>query len=315
MAATRRIWVDTDTASDDAVALVMAFKNPRIAVAGISVVAGNVPLPQATQIALYTAEICGAKVPIHAGADRALVRSFVTAQNVHGSDGMGDIGLPLHGRTPTSSSGVEALIDAFRKDPGGMDLVTLGPLTNVALAIRAEPKFASWVRRCVMMGGTGVLPGNVTPLAEFNFWVDPEAAQIVFESGMPLEMVGWDVSVADAVIPDELAAEIRALGPLGEFCVDPQRVLREFCRTETKLNGFDLPDPIAMAVAIEPDMVTREANLRVEISLGTGHERGQTIVDHLGGTKRPPNCRVVYRVDHGRFIKMLKDACVASPAR
>ncbi|MFZ9729573.1 MAG: nucleoside hydrolase [Candidatus Limnocylindrus sp.] len=311
MAATRRIWVDTDTASDDAVALVMAFKNPGVEVAGISVVAGNVPLPQATQIALYTAEICGAKVPIHAGADRAIVRSFVTAQNVHGSDGMGDIGLPLHGRTPTSTAGVEALIDAFRKSPGQMDLVTLGPLTNVALAVRAEPKFASWVRRCVMMGGTGVLPGNVTPLAEFNFWVDPEAAQIVFESGMPLEMVGWDVSVADAVISDDLAAEIRAIGPLGEYVVDPQRVLREFCRTETKLNGFDLPDPIAMAVAIEPDMVTKEATLRVEISLGTGHERGQTIVDHLGGTKRAPNCRVVYRVDRERFIKMLKDACVA----
>ena len=309
MATPRRMWIDTDTASDDAVAMVMAFKNPNVEVVGVSVVAGNVPLEQATQIALYTAEICGAKVPIHAGANRALVRTFVTAQNVHGSDGMGDIGLPLHGRTPTTTNGVQEMIEAFRAAPSTMDLVTLGPLTNVALAVRAEPKFASWVRRCVMMGGTGVLPGNVTPLAEFNFWVDPEAAHIVFESGMPLEMVGWDVSVADAVIPDDLAAEIRALGPLGEYCVDPQRVLREFCRTETKLNGFDLPDPIAMAVAIEPDMVTREAQLRVEISLGTGHERGQTIVDHLGGTKRDPNCRVVYRVDRERFVKMLKDAC------
>ncbi len=309
MTAVRRIWVDTDTASDDAVALVMAFKNPSVEVVGISVVAGNVPLDQATQIALYTAEICGVKVPIHAGADRALVRSFVTGQHAHGSDGMGDIGLPLGGRTPTSTAGVEALIDAFRKSPGQMDLVTLGPLTNLALAIRAEPKFSSWVRRCVMMGGTGVLPGNVTPLAEFNFWVDPEAAQIVFESGIPLEMVGWDVSVADAVIQDSLAAEIRALGPLGEFCVDTQKALREFCRTETKLDGFDLPDPIAMAVAIAPDAVTREAHLRVEIALGEGHVRGQTIVDHLGVTKREPNCRVVYRVDRERFISMLKAAC------
>jgi purine nucleosidase len=309
MAAARRFWIDTDTASDDAVAMVMAFKNPTVEVVGISVVAGNVPLPQATQIALYTAEICGAKVPIHAGADRALVRSFVTAQNVHGSDGMGDIGLPLGGRTPTSTDGVQALINAFRANPGTMDLVTLGPLTNVALAIRAEPKFASWVRRCVMMGGTGVLPGNVTPLAEFNFWVDPEAAQIVFESGMPLEMVGWDVSVADAVISDSLAAEIRALGPLGAFCVDIQKVLREFCRNETKLDGFDLPDPIAMAVAIEPDMVTSEAHLRVEIMLGEGHVRGQSMVDHLGGTKREPNCRVVYRVDRERFVGALKAAC------
>ena len=176
MSSRRRIWIDTDTASDDAVAMVMAFKNPGVEVVGVSVVAGNVPLEQATQIALYTAELCGAKVPIHAGANRALVRTFVTAQNVHGRDGMGDIGLPLHGRTPTSAAGVEALIDAFRAAPGTMDLVTLGPLTNIALAVRAEPKFASWVRRCVMMGGTGVLPGNVTPLAEFNFWVDPEAA-------------------------------------------------------------------------------------------------------------------------------------------
>ena len=148
MATARRFWIDTDTASDDAVAMVMAFKNPAVEVVGISVVAGNVPLDQATQIALYTAEICGAKVPIHAGASRALVRSFVTAQNVHGSDGMGDIGLPLGGRTPTSTDGVQALINAFRANPGTMDLVTLGPLTNVALAIRAEPKFASWVRRC-----------------------------------------------------------------------------------------------------------------------------------------------------------------------
>ena len=312
MTAARRFWIDTDTASDDAVALVMAFKNPAVEVAGISVVAGNVPLDQATQIALYTAEICGAKVPIHAGASRALVRSFVTAQNVHGSDGMGDIGLPLGGRTPTSTDGVQALINAFRANPGTMDLVTLGPLTNVALAIRAEPKFASWVRRCVMMGGTGVLPGNITPLAEFNFWVDPEAAQIVFESGMPLEMVGWDVSVADAVISDALAAEIRALGSLGAFCVDIQKVLREFCRNETKLDGFDLPDPIAMAVAIEPDIVTSEAHRRVEIMLGEGHVRGQSMVDHLGGTKREPNCRVVYRVDRERFVGALKSACSAS---
>ena len=119
----------------------------------------------------------------------------------------------------------------------------------------------------------------------------------------------WDVSVADAVISDDLAAEIRALGPLGEYCVDSQRVLREFCRTETKLDGFDLPDPIAMFVAIEPDAATREAHRRVEISLGTGHERGQTIVDHLGGTKREPNCRVVYRVDRERFVAALKAAC------
>jgi purine nucleosidase len=309
MSSRRRLWIDTDTASDDAVALLMALRHPAAEVVGISVVAGNVPLPQAVQCALYTVELAGAKVPVHAGADRSLVRPFTTAQFVHGEDGMGDIGLPLSGRTPASHDGVQAMIEAFRRAPGELDLVALGPLTNLALALRAEPQFASWVRRCVVMGGTGVLPGNITPLAEFNFWIDPEAAQILFESGIAVEMVGWDVSVADAVIDDALAAEIRAIGPLGEFCIDIQRVLRRFCEASSKLAGFDWPDPIAMAVALEPDIVTREAHRRVEIMLGDGHVRGQSSVDHLGATKREPNCRVVYRADRERFIAMVKAAC------
>ncbi|MBU6256359.1 MAG: nucleoside hydrolase, partial [Chloroflexi bacterium] len=192
--------------------------------------------------------------------------------------------------------------------PGELELVALGPLTNLALAIRIEPQFARWVKRCVIMGGTGVLPGNITPLAEFNWWVDPEAVHIVLESGMQVEMVGWDVSVADAVIEDSLAAELRALGPLGEFSIDIQRVLRKFCEESSKLKGFDWPDPIAMAVALEPDIVTSEAHRRVEVSLGLGHERGQTIVDHLDNTKREPNCRVVYRVDRQRFIDLARAA-------
>ena len=200
------------------------------------------------------------------------------------------------------------MIEAFRKEPGELELVALGPLTNLALAIRIEPQFASWVKRCVIMGGTGVLPGNITPLAEFNWWVDPEAVHIVLESGMKVEMVGWDVSVADAVIEDDLAAELRALGPLGQYSIDIQRILRKFCEESSKLKGFDWPDPIAMAVALEPDIASSEATLRVEVSLGLGHERGQTIVDHLGNTKREPNCRVVYRVDRERFINMIRTA-------
>ena len=122
------------------------------------------------------------------------------------------------------------------------------------------------------------------------------------------EMVGWDVSLADSVIDTELAEELRSLGPLGQFSIDIQQSLRAFIRDVTGRTGFDWPDPIAMAVALEPDIATSEAHRRVEVSLGLGHERGQTIVDHLGNTKREPNCRVVYRVDRERFVEMARAA-------
>jgi purine nucleosidase len=221
---------------------------------------------------------------------------------------MGDIGLPLKSRTATSNDAIHAMIEAFRKEPGELELVALGPLTNLALAIRIEPQFASWVKRCVIMGGTGVLPGNATPLSEFNWWIDPEAVHIVLESGMKVEMVGWDVSLADSVIDTDLAEELRNLGPLGQFSIDIQKSLRRFIQEVTGRTGFDWPDPIAMAVALEPDIASSEAHRRVEVSLGLGHERGQTIVDHLGNTKREPNCRVVYRVDRERFIEMTRKA-------
>jgi len=184
MSPTRRMWIDTDTASDDVVAIVMALKHPNTEVVGMSIVIGNVPVELGVQNALYTVELCGKSIPVHAGAEMPLVRPFATAQHVHGADGMGDIGLPLKGRKATSNNAVHEMIEAFRKEPGELELVALGPLTNLALAIRIEPKFASWVKRCVIMGGTGVLPGNITPLAEFNWWVDPEAVHIVLESGM-----------------------------------------------------------------------------------------------------------------------------------
>ena len=308
MSPNRRLWIDTDTASDDAVAIVMALRHPNTEVVGMSVVIGNVPVEMGVQNALYTAELCGKSVPVHAGAALPLVRAFATAQHVHGADGMGDIGLPLKGRAATSDDAVKAMIEAFRKEPGELELVALGPLTNLALAVRIEPQFASWVKRCVIMGGTGVLPGNATPLSEFNWWIDPEAVHIVLESGMKVEMVGWDVSLADSVIGTELAEEMRSLGPLGQFSIDIQKSLRRFIQEVTGRTGFDWPDPIAMAVALEPDIATSEAHLRVEVSLGLGHERGQTIVDHLGNTKREPNCRVVYRVDRERFIDMIRTA-------
>lgn len=305
---TQKMWIDTDTASDDAVALILALKSKSTEVLGISIVAGNVPIDLGVQAALYTLEMCGAKTPVHVGAHKPLVRNFSSAQNVHGSDGMGDIGLKLSGRKPTSTHAISEMIATFRARPNEIDLVTLGPLTNIALVLSIEPQFAKWVRRCVIMGGTGALPGNVTVASEFNVWADPEAARIVFDSGLPLEMVGWDVSVADAVISDELAVELSNLGKLGNFAMTIQRQVREFCRTETKLDGFDLPDPIAMAVALDSSIVESEIKKHVRVNLGFGDARGQTMVDHLNTVNKIDNCRVVLRVNRQKFIAMLRTA-------
>ncbi|MGA0064123.1 MAG: nucleoside hydrolase [Ilumatobacteraceae bacterium] len=303
-----RMWIDTDTASDDVVALILALRTPGVHVEGISVVAGNVPLDMATQNALYTLHVCDVKRPVHVGAHRPLARPYSSAQMVHGHDGMGDIGLDLHGRQPDSLDAVGAMLAAFAARPGEMDLVTLGPLTNVALALRIEPRFASWVRRCVAMAGTGVLPGNVTALSEYNVWADPEAANVVFQSGMAVEMVGWDVSWKDAVIDDSLAASLRTISPLAEFAIDIQRCVREFCRTETKLDGFDFPDPIAMCVALDDSIVTADMFAPVSVQLGEGHARGQTIVDHLRITGLQHDTRVVLRADSGAFERALRAA-------
>lgn len=309
--ARRKFFIDTDTATDDAIALMLALREPTVEVLGISIVGGNCSAAQATQNALYVCELLGVDVPVHVGAHRPLARELETASMVHGEDGMGDIGLPLFGRAPASHRGVDALIAAVMENRGEVELVTLGPLTNLALALQIEPGLVGALKRLVVMGGTAVLPGNITPLAEFNIWVDPEAAHRVFTSGLQVEMVGWDISVAHAVIDDALAAELRTLGPLGELAMDIQGPVRRFCREHSGLDGFDLPDPIAMAVALEPDLPTKEAHLFVDAIPGDGPARGQTLVDVRGALGKAPNCRVIYAADRERFLGRLRRTLAA----
>jgi purine nucleosidase len=305
---TRPFLVDTDTASDDAVALVMALRDPDVEVVGITVVAGNVGLDQAVQNALYTVEVCGADVPVHVGARRPLTLPLETAQYVHGQDGMGDIGLPLSGRVPASYDAVGEIIRLARKHSGDLTLVTLGPLTNVALAVRTAPDIVERIARVVVMGGTGRGPGNVSPVAEFNIWVDPEAADIVFTSGLPVEMVGWDISYTYATILAEESDRIAALGPLGEFCTSIQKQVLEFCRTVTHLDGYDLPDPITMAVALDASVATQVVERYVRVETAASLSRGQTLVDHLGVTGHPANAKVVMEASQERFLEILHAA-------
>jgi len=302
----RKFLIDTDTASDDAVAMCMALRHPEIEVVAVTVVAGNVPLDQAVQNALYTVELCGADVPVYAGAAAPMARDLETAQNVHGQDGMGDIGLRLDGRTPTPGWGPEVIVDAIRSNPGEVTLVAIGPLTNLAIALLWAPDIAEKVERVVIMGGTGEHgPGNVSPSAEFNFWVDPEAVRIVLRSGMPLELVGWDVSIASAVVTEERRAQIRALETdVANFSIDIQATLQSYAWEETRLAGPDFPDPIAMAHAIDPSPASTEF-LGVDIAIGPDPMRGTMIVDHYGFVQMAPNATIVTHYPEDAFFDLL----------
>ncbi|MFC2078520.1 nucleoside hydrolase [Candidatus Bipolaricaulota bacterium] len=304
----RHFIIDTDTASDDAVALVMALQHPDVNVEAITVVAGNVPLKYGVQNALYCVERCGKTTPVYVGIDGPMLRPLETAQFCHGEDGMGDIGLPLTGRMAAEGHAVDALIETIRLFAGTITLVTLGPLTNVATALLREPSIAKDIERCVIMGGIGFGYGNIIPAAEYNIWVDPDAAKIVFESGMPIQMVGWDISHKHATFTSDQADGLRGLSDLAAFCVDIQKALREFGISYLKQDGFDLPDPIAMAVALEPDVATITKRLRVDIETKSELTRGATVVDHLHVSGREPNVDVVLEASRERFLETLFEA-------
>ncbi len=279
---TRTLLVDTDTASDDAVALIMALRSAEVRVAAITVVAGNVPVAQATSNALFTAELCGSDVPVYSGAEGPLLRKLATADWFHGADGLGDHGYKPARRRAEPHHAVDALIQTVRENPG-IEIVTLGPLTNLAMALLREPKLAASVKRCVVMGGAPCCEGNVTPAAEFNIWVDPEAARIVFRSGLPLEMVGWQLCRGDAALnPHEMERVLALKNPVAEFAIRCNSTAVEAFFKQTGQRGMSLPDPVAMGIALNPALCTSSREHYVEIEVSSELTRGMTVVDRLG---------------------------------
>jgi purine nucleosidase len=278
----RPFLIDTDTASDDAVALVMALRTPDIRVEAVTVVSGNVPLKQATENALYTLELCGATdVPVFIGANRPLVREPAHAEWFHGADGFGNSHFPLAKMRPQQEHAVDAIVRIIRANPG-IELVTLGPLTNIALALQRDPSIAKNVKRCVVMGGNPCCEGNVTPAAEYNIWCDPEAARIVFRSGMNLELIGWQLCRGHANLNASDIAHVRSLNTkLAHFAIDINCTAMEANQTQCGERGIALPDPIAMAIALDPSIATESTPHRVEVECASELTRGMTIVDRL----------------------------------
>ncbi len=278
----RTFLIDTDTASDDAVALIMALRSPDVHVAAITVVAGNVPLEQAASNALYTAELCGSPVPVYAGAARPLKRHYASAQWFHGRDGLGDQGYPPPKRKPESNHAVDAIVEVISATPG-IVLVTLGPLTNIALALARSPEIIKNVSRCVVMGGNPCCEGNVTPAAEYNMWVDPEAARTVLRSGLPIELVGWHLCRGDANLTAADIDYVLSLDTdLARFAIHCNHTAMEANRVQTGEIGICLPDPTAMAIALDPTISTVASRHYVDVETDSELTRGMTVVDRLG---------------------------------
>lgn len=307
----RPFLIDTDTASDDAVAILMALSWPDVDVKGITTVSGNVPVHQAAANALYTCQVCGrGDVPVFIGAEKPLMREPEYAFWFHGDDGMGNQHYPTAERAAEQQHAVDALIDIIKNTPG-ITLVTLGALTNVAIAVKRAPEIMKNVERCVIMGGAACTVGNVTPAAEYNIWVDPEAAHIVFHSGLPIEMVGWEHSRGDSVLKQDEIDRIVAVQSIeSQFIIDCNRHLIPAYEEQTGEKGMALPDAVAMAIALESSVCTQSESHFVDIETKSELTRGATIVDLLNVTHDDRNVghwrnivsgghkiRVVWKID------------------
>jgi purine nucleosidase len=277
----RSFLIDTDTASDDAVALIMALCSPQIQVLAITTVAGNVDVHQASRNALYTAGLCDSNVPVFKGAEHPLKRPHVSAAWFHGRDGLGDHGYPPPRRALEKQSATDAIIDTVESHPG-LVMVTLGPLTNVALALQKNPAIAAKVGRCVVMGGAPCCEGNVTPTAEYNIWCDPEAARIVVRSGLPIELVGWHLCRGEAVLNPSDIQQVLGFGtPIAKFAIECNSRAQQAFFEQSGEHGISLPDPIAMAVALDSSIVTSQSQHLVDVETTSELARGMTVVDRL----------------------------------
>jgi purine nucleosidase len=277
----RTFLIDTDTASDDAVALIMALRAPDVRVAAITVVAGNVDLEQATRNALYTVELCGADVPVFSGAEKPLLRTYQNASWFHGGDGLGDHDYPAPRQSAQKLHAVDAIIQTIDANPG-LVLVTLGPLTNIALALSKCPDMVAKVSRCVIMGGAPCCEGNVTPAAEYNIWVDPEAARIVMRSGLPVELIGWQLCRADAVLRERDIEHVQAFhNKLAHFAIECNGHARAAYKIQTGADGICLPDPVAMCLALDSTVGIDWSEHYVDVETQSELTRGMTVVDRL----------------------------------
>lgn len=298
------VIIDCDPGHDDAIALLMAFASERLDVKAVTVVAGNQTLPKTLRNALRVLDFAGLRCEVAAGADRPIARELIVAPQVHGESGLDGPILPEASFGPSGRKAWDAIIDIVRQSDRKVHLIPVGPLTNVALALLTAPDISGNIERITLMGGAA-RGGNWTPSAEFNILVDPEAAHVVFESGVPITMIGLDATHQAQLYADETDL-IRGMGRVGRMVAELMDFYSKF-HPQFGFKGSPMHDPLAVAAVIDPTVVGTRA-LRVDIETRGLHTTGQTVTDFFGVTKQPANVDVALEVDRERFVSLLYEA-------
>ena len=303
----RRILIDTDTASDDAVALILALREESVRVEAITVVAGNVELDRGVKNALLAVQQAGTYAPpVYRGIGKPLMRDLFTATFAHGADGMGESDLPEPTLTIRPAHAVDAMIDLIVANPGDIEVIALGPLTNLAVAVVKEPRIARLVKNVTVMGTGGLGPGNITPAAEFNIYVDAEAADIVFRSGMPLTVVGWDASMGTAFLDNKDIDALRAKrSPRADFCLRINEIHRRWTFETSGKDGFDIADATTVAVALRPELGLQYLDLYARVETKSDAMYGHVMMDVNHVSKNAPNIRLCARLDGESYKRYL----------
>ena len=294
------ILIDCDPGHDDAIAILLALASPEVELRGITTVAGNQTLEKTTRNALKILELAGrTDVPVAAGAERPLARELRTAPNVHGESGLDGPDLPEPATKPVDAHAADLLAELIEP---GVVLVPTGPLTNVALLLKRHPDVRERLDRIVWMGGA-IAEGNVTPAAEFNAFVDPEAAAAVLGSGVGVTMIGLDIT-HKALFTREHADRLRGTGRAGQVVAELSDFFQRFHESRYGFHGSPIHDALAVAEVIDPTLVTT-VHCNVEIETASRYCDGRTVVDRWLVTDRPRNCRAGIDVDAARFLELL----------
>jgi len=304
------LLIDTDPGVDDALALLMAFNDPRHEVVGLTIAAGNVGLKHTVANALKLCEVAGIDAPVFAGCPGPLLHPAPDAGYVHGEDGFGDVGYEPAHRAAEREHAAQAILRLSHEHAGKLLLVALGPLTNLALALKLDPTLPERIARIVVMGGAVTGHGNITPAAEFNVYFDPEAAHLVFEAFPQIDLADWEGTIAHGLLHDRVVKWLAADSPRARFYERISKKTREWS-ADRRGDYWHSADALAMAYALEPDGATELVDRPVVVELGHGHARGMTIVDWNRQSGRTDRFRILMRYDQARFEGLIRAALAA----
>jgi purine nucleosidase len=299
----QRIIIDTDPGVDDSLTFLLALASPEIKLEALTTTQGNVTVDKGTRNALAVLELARmGQIPVARGSELPLIQPPLASDLVHGKSGIGNAQLPEPKNRPLMQHAVDFLIEKVLAEPGQISIFPIGPLTNVAMAIRKEPRFTQSVKELVIMGGAIREGGNCTPLAEFNIFVDPHAAHIVFHSGIPITLIPLDVTHKCILTQSQVDTLLKVKSPISRFIADSVEDYMKFSY-ERGQKGCALHDPLTLAAVIAPHLLTFKEYF-VDVDISGGVSMGNTFADFMGLTGKPANMKVALDVRGEDFISI-----------